>query len=186
MQRDDAGGGAAAETGDRCRSGRRHRSRLPAGGELRSRRRIRSRHFRHPGGRHRPVLLDADGGAVAQRAAQARHAHAADRRTGVGDARPRTGTGQQRGRSRHRAGRRDRTGPQHRQKIRAHGENRQGGVLSPGRDAARRSLSLCRRGDDPQHAGTRCRGRHQRVHREARSDMGGPVIFRAIPKVRRE
>ncbi len=39
---------------------------------------------RNPRRRYRPVLLDADGGAVAQCGAQARDAHVADRRDGVG------------------------------------------------------------------------------------------------------
>ncbi len=44
--------------------------------------RLDRRQVRHARRRHRPVLLDADGGAVAQRGAQARDGNAADRRHG--------------------------------------------------------------------------------------------------------
>ena len=60
--------------------GRRVRRRLPARRKLRSRRRLDQGGLRHARRRHRPVLLDADGGAVAQRRAQARHGDAAHRR----------------------------------------------------------------------------------------------------------
>ena len=43
-------------------------------------------------------------------------------------------------------------------------------------DAARRCLSLRLRGDGGEHAGARCRGRHRRVHREARSELGRSII----------
>src|SRR5882762_2270398 len=47
------------------------RRRLPVGGKLRSRGRLGGFRFRHAGRRYRPVLFDADGGAVAQQPAQA-------------------------------------------------------------------------------------------------------------------
>ena len=51
-------------------------------------------------------------------------------------------------------------------------QDRQGGVLSPGRNAARRGLQIRLRSDGREHAGARRRGRHQRLHREARADAG--------------
>ena len=84
LQRDDAGDRAFAETGGRRGPGHRHRRRLPAGGELRSRGRLGGRELRHARRRYRTVLLDADGGAVAQRSAQAGDGNAADRRAGFG------------------------------------------------------------------------------------------------------
>ena len=126
--------------------------------------------FCHARRRYRPVLLDADGGAVAQRGAQARHGDAAHRRhrsrprrrrasgssTGVGAGRP--------GRAR-----RARAGPQHRREILPRHRHRQGGVLPPARDAARRGLRLRHQGDGREHDGARRRGRHRRLHRQARS-----------------
>src|SRR5206468_3646293 len=57
--------------------------------------------------------------------------------------------------------------------IGLHGEARQGSLLSPDRDEPRRRLSLRRRGDDREHDGARRRGRHRRLHREARAEMAG-------------
>ena len=90
LQRDDAGDRAFAETGRRRGPGHRHRGRLPAGGKLRSRGRLGGRDVCHAGRRYRTVLFDADGGAVAQRAAQAGDGNAADRRAGFGSDRART------------------------------------------------------------------------------------------------
>ena len=84
LQRDDAGHRASAEAGGRRGPGRRHRRRMPAGGKLRSRGRLGGRDLRHARRRYRAVLLDADGGAVAQRAAQAGDGNAAHRRAGFG------------------------------------------------------------------------------------------------------
>ena len=84
LQRDDAGDRASAEARGRRRAGHRDRRRLPAGGELRSRGRLRGRGLRHARRRYRPVLLDADGGAVAQRPAQAGDGDAAHRRADFG------------------------------------------------------------------------------------------------------
>ena len=71
---------ASAAAGDRRGAGRGDRGRLPAGGKLRSRGRLDRGELRHARRQHRPVLLDADGGAVAQRRAQARDGDAAHRR----------------------------------------------------------------------------------------------------------
>ena len=84
LQRDDAGGRASAEARGRRRAGHRDRRRLPARRKLRSRGRLRGRRLRHPRRRHRPVLFDADGGAVAQHPAQAGDGDAADRRADFG------------------------------------------------------------------------------------------------------
>ena len=67
LQRDDAADRHPAAAGDRRGAGHRHRRRLPARRELRSRRRLGDGALRHARRRYRPVLLDADGGAVAQR-----------------------------------------------------------------------------------------------------------------------
>ena len=84
LQRDDAGHRPPAEAGGRRGPGRRHRRRLPAGGKLRSRGGLGGRDLRHARRRYRAVLLDADGGAVAQRSAQAGDGNAAHRRAGFG------------------------------------------------------------------------------------------------------
>ena len=84
LQRDDAGRRASAEARGRRRAGHRHRGRLPAGGELRSRGRLGGCRLRHARRRYRPVLLDADGGAVAQRPAQAGDGDAAHGRADFG------------------------------------------------------------------------------------------------------
>ena len=55
------------------------------------------------------------------------------------------------------------------------GEDRQGGVLPPDRDAARRGLSIRVRGDGGEHARARRRRRHRRLHRKARAEMGRPL-----------
>ena len=85
LQRDDAGHRAFAEAGGRRGAGHRHRRRLPAGGKLRSRGGLGGRDLCHARRRYRTVLLDADGGAVAQRSAQAGDGNAAHRRAGFGD-----------------------------------------------------------------------------------------------------
>ncbi len=56
--------------------------------------------------------------------------------------------------------------------------DRQGSVLSAGRNGSGRRLSLCRRGHDPQHAGAGCRRRHRRVSREAGSGLAGRLTLR--------
>ena len=56
-----------------------HRGRLSAGGVVRPGGGRGVGPLRDPGRQHRPVLLDADGGVVAQRRAQAGHGDAADR-----------------------------------------------------------------------------------------------------------
>ena len=45
-------------------------------------------------------------------------------------------------------------------------------------------LSLCGRGDDREHDGARRRGRHRRLHREARAEMAGQVIDRHPERAR--
>ena len=70
VQRDDAANRQSAAAGDRRGAGRRQRRRLPTGGELRPRRRLLGRQVRHARRRYRLVLLDPDGGAVAQCGAQ--------------------------------------------------------------------------------------------------------------------
>ena len=82
LQRNDAGDRASAEARGRRRAGGRDRRRLPIGRKLRSRGGIGSRELRHARRRYRPVLFDADGGVVAQRAAQAGDGNAAHRRAG--------------------------------------------------------------------------------------------------------
>ena len=112
----DAADRAAAQAGDRARARRRHRRRLPARRELRSGGRRRQRALRHAGREYRPVLLDADGGAVPRGRAQAGDGDAADRRA-----------------DRRRAGARDRAG----QPRRARGRARCGGGRA-GRGRSRR------------------------------------------------
>ena len=80
---------------------------------------------------------------------------------------------QPRRRRRHRARCGDRAGAEGRAQIRLHGQARQGRVLPPGRNEPCRRLSLCGRGDDGKHDGARRRGRHRRLHREARAEMAG-------------
>ena len=112
-----------------------------------------------------------------RRRAQAGDGNAADRRAD----RRRDGEGDragQPGRARRRAERGDPgTGPADRGQIGVYGGDRQGGVLSAGRNGPGRCLSLCRRGDDPQHAGARCRRRHRRVSREAACRSGRTPEF---------
>ena len=90
------------------------------------------RQIRHARRQYRPVLLDADGRAVAQRLAQARDGNAADRRTDLGRGcrahRPR----QPRGRARQRARGSAQARGKDRRQIGADRQDRQGGVLSPG------------------------------------------------------
>src|SRR5439155_1126620 len=64
-----------------------------------------------------------------------------------------------------------------RTQIRLHRQARQGSVLPSGRNEPCRRLSLCRRGDDREHDGARRRGRHRRLHREARAEVAGSVIL---------
>ncbi len=71
----------AAEAGDRAGARRRHRGGLPAGRHLRSGGRRRRCALRHAGRQYRPVLLDADGGAVARGRPQAGDGDAAHRRS---------------------------------------------------------------------------------------------------------
>ena len=82
---------------------------------------------------------------------------------------------------RRRARQRARGGAQAREKNRrqigADDQDRQGSVLSPARNAARRGLQIRLRGDGREHAGARRRGRHQRLHREARAEMARPLTF---------
>ena len=81
LQRHDDADRPSAAAGDRGRARDRDRRRLPAGGELRSRGRLGRGKVRRVRHQCRAVLLDADGGAVAQRRAQARDGNAADRRS---------------------------------------------------------------------------------------------------------
>ena len=172
LQHHDAADRQPAAAGGRRGARRGVGSGLPARRQLRSRRRLGQGRLCHARRRYRPVLLDADGGAVAQRAAQARHGHAAHGRHRPGrqgrSDRPRQRGGAARRGARQ--GHRDR--PQDRLEVLARHRHRQGRVLPPARAAARRGLSLRLRGDDREHDGARCRGRHLRVHREARSRHG--------------
>ena len=79
----DAGDRRVPQAGHRRGARHRDRGRLPARRDLRSRGRGAKRTVLHAGRQHRPVLLDADGGAVAQRAAQAGDGDAAARRYAV-------------------------------------------------------------------------------------------------------
>ena len=56
-----------------------------------------------------------------------------------------------------------------------HAQDRQAGILPAGRDEPCRGLCLCFRGDDREHDGARRRGRHRRLHRQARSDLARQV-----------
>ncbi len=62
-----------------------------------------------------------------------------------------------------------------RAEIRLYGKTRQGSVLPPGRDEPCGRLSLRCGGDDREHDGARRRGRHRRLHRQARAEMAGPI-----------
>ena len=84
LQRDDDADHPPAAAGDRRRPGHRHCRRLPIGGELRSRGRVREREIRRIRHQCRPVLLDAHGAALAQRRAQACDGDAAHRRPDLG------------------------------------------------------------------------------------------------------
>ena len=53
-----------------------------------------------------------------------------------------------------------------------HRKTRQDRILPAGRNGSRGRLSLCVRGHDREHDGPRRRGRHRRLHRKARSDLG--------------
>ena len=86
---------------------------------------------------------------------------------------------QPRSRTRHRARRSAQAREENRRQIGAHVQNRQRGVLPPDRNAARRGLPATRRSDGRKHAGARCRGRHQRLYREARAEMAGSLTFGA-------
>ena len=139
----DAGDRHAPEAGHRRGRRPRHRRRLPAGRQLRPRHRLRPRHLLHARRQYRPVLLDADGGAVAQRAAQAGDGDAADRRDDRRQGRRAISAWSTA------SCRRDyltqlvmQICADHCFEIAADAEDRQGGVLPPGRDEPRRRLSL--------------------------------------------
>ena len=152
--------------------------RLPARRELRSRRRRSEARLRHARRRHRTVLLDADGGAVAQRRAQARHGNAAHRRHRLG----------RKGR-RHRPGQRGRAARprarQRRSNWRMQFASKSSHVVGIGKAAFYRQIELPLaeayrlrlEGDDREHDGARRRGRHLRLHREARSKLGRPLMI---------
>ena len=133
-----------AAAGDRRGARRRHRRRLPAGRELRSRGRLRRpRKFATPGVEYRPVLLDADGGAVAQCRAQARDGNAAHRRHGLGRGRARaSGSSIAWSRPAPSARRRLQLARKIAAKSAHDRQDRQGSVLPPARDGPRRRLSL--------------------------------------------
>ena len=104
VQQDDALAHPAAAAGDRAGRRHRHRGRLPAGRGLRSGARHHQRPLRHLGRQVRPVLLDADGRALAQRAAQAGDGDAAHRRLHRGRRRAPARAGQSGGRARQAGG----------------------------------------------------------------------------------
>ena len=62
-----------------------------------------------------------------------------------------------------------------RREVHLDGEDRQGGILPPARNAARRGVPICVGGDGGEHARARRRRRHRRLHREARAEMGRPL-----------
>ena len=175
LQRHDAADRRPAAAGDRRGAGRGVGGRLPAGRELRSRRRLDQGGLRHARRRYRAVLLDADGGAVAQRGAQARDGDAAHRRDRRRPRRPPPSASSTRGAGgpRRRAGgdrlahagsrRSRRTSLKHRQ-----GRRSTARVEMPLAEA----YALRLRGDDREHDGARRRGRHLRLHRKARADAG--------------
>ena len=87
---------------------------------------------------------------------------------------------QPRRRRRYRARCGDRACEKGRAEICLHGQARQGRVLPPGRNEPCRCLSLCGRGNDRKHDGPRRRGRHRRLHREARAEMAGSIEHRSV------
>ena len=127
--------------------------------------------LRHARRQYRPVLLDAHGRAQPQCLAQGGDGDAAARRDGR--------RARKRSRSvssiawcrRPRRQRGGRAWPRDRLEAEAHAEDRQGGVLPPARDAARRGLCLCFRGHGREHARCRGRGRHRRLHRQAPAQL---------------
>ena len=97
----------------------------------------------HPRRQHRPLLLDADGGAVAQRRPQARDGDAAVGRHAVGSGRGRLRPHQQGRAGGASAARGAELSRQDRRQVAAHRRHGQGRLLRAGRDAAERSLCLC-------------------------------------------
>ncbi len=158
VQRRHAADRAVAATGDRGGAGDGHGGRLPIGGKLRSRGRLTGRQVRDARRQYRPVLLDADGCAVAQRIAQACHGDAAHRRHDLGRRRPTHRSRQRRGRRRQRARRRDQAREKNRRQIELDRQDRQGSVLSAARNAARRGLQIYVGSHGRKHAGARRRG----------------------------
>ena len=79
MQSGDAADRGFAAAGHCRRSRHRHCGGLPAGGKLRSRDCLARRKICYSRRQYRSVLFDADGGAHAQRIAQARDGNALDR-----------------------------------------------------------------------------------------------------------
>ena len=144
LQRGDADDRASAAAGDRRGGRRRERGGLSAGRKLRPRGGVERGAFRHPGREYRPVLLDPDGRAFAQRIAQARHEDAAHRRHGLGRGSSEHWPGQLRGRARRRTRRGARARPQGCRQIDCGREARQGGVLPPARNGPRRRLCATR------------------------------------------
>ena len=63
-----------------------------------------------------------------------------------------------------------------RRQIGLYGQDRQAGLLPPDSKWARRGLSLRLRSDGGEHDGARRRGRHRRLHRKARADLGRPLM----------
>ena len=168
----DAGSAEPAEAGDRGRPGRSKRRRMPARRDLRPRGRLDGGDLRHARRQHRPVLLVAHGGAVAQRRAQACDGDAADRRSRQRGSRAQDRARQPARRPRHRARGSDRARSPHRFEVCRRDQDRQAGVLCAARDGFRRSGGVRRRGHGRQHARGRCRRRHRRLHRQAQAATG--------------
>ena len=175
MQRRDAADRSAAAAGHRRGAGNCDRSGLPTGGKLRPCRRLASRKIRDAWRQYRPVLLDAHGGAVAQCHAKSGDGNAAHRRNDFGRGRGPHRTCQSRRRAGHRARRSRQARQEDHGEVGADGKDRQGSILSPDRNAARRGLPLHLGSDGGEHAGARRRGRHLGFHRKTRPKMGRPL-----------
>ena len=106
----------------------------------------------HAGRQHRPVLLDADGGAVAQRLAQAGDGDAADRRDDRRGDRQGFRPGQPRRAARIPESDRHQIRANHCFQIIFGGEDRQGSLLRAGRDGAGGCLCLYRPRHGREHA----------------------------------
>ena len=132
--------------------------------------------LRDAGRQYRPLLLDADGGAVARRAAQGGDGDAADRRADRRATR-RAASGSSIAWSRRRTWRRKPTA------LARFIASKPTATLKLGKQAFQHQLELgaverlrlCRRSDGAEHAARRSRGRHRRVSGKAPAQMAGEI-----------